>query len=50
MSLLVEIGVGRAGLTLLALALADLLDELVGAERIKAALAAELDEVAGPAA
>ncbi len=41
--LLVEIGPGRGGLTLLALALADLLDEMVGADRIQAELAAELD-------
>ena len=42
--LLMEVGPGRGGLTLLALASADLLDELVGADRIKAELAAELDE------
>ena len=42
---LAAIGPGRGGLTLVALALADLLDELVGADRIRAALAAELDAV-----
>lgn len=47
---LVEVGPGRGGLTQLALAMGDLLDELVGAERIQAALTEELDGVAGPAA
>lgn len=46
-AVLAEIGSGRGGLTLVALALADLLDELAGAEQIKAALAAELDAAGG---
>ncbi len=46
--ILSEIGPGRGGLTQVLLAASDLLDELVGAERIQAALAAELDDAAGP--
>ena len=41
--LLTEIGHGRGGLTLVALALADLLGEAAGEQWIRAALAAELD-------
>jgi len=48
--ILAEIGPGRGGLTRVLLAASDLLDELAGAERIEAMLAAELDDAAGPAA